>query len=72
MAPELIRSRNHILDVYTGTQLLRVKSFDLLSGSNSIGPLMFSVPNSPKKRSANPPSYNAVVNFKIQSSVSSC
>lgn len=72
MAPELIRSRNHILDVYTGTQLLRVKSFDLLSGSNSIDPLMFNVPNSPKKRSASPPSYNAVVNYKIQSSVSSC
>lgn len=72
MALELIRSRNHILDVYTGTQLLRVKSFGLLSGSNSIGPLMFSVPTSAKKRSANPLNYSAVVNYMIQSSFSSC
>lgn len=40
MASGLIRSRNHIWDVYTGTQLLKVKSFGLLSGSNSIGPLI--------------------------------
>lgn len=29
MAPELVKSRNHILGVYTVTQLLREKSFGL-------------------------------------------
>lgn len=71
MASGLIRSRNHIWDVYTGTQLVEVKSFGLLSGSNSIGPLMFRVPISPMKRSANP-HYSAVVGGMIQSAASSC